>query len=205
VSDMDIVGPGEHEAIHGWFGLTYANYLVLPRTLLQSMPDVWQVKFVHLLREMDEAFEHVPQADAYKVGAAVEREVDSLSDAEMKLLGISKDDCGHGDEDCDCSPTWSSPDRSEMESWERVLLPCADPVPHYDRGRERVEPRLRGPAGADTPDDAVAAERDRIRHAILDCVTCGQYHPPASKSDHVYMPGYLAHGASLSALLADPA
>jgi len=25
--------------IHTWFGLTYANYLVLPRTLLQSMPE----------------------------------------------------------------------------------------------------------------------------------------------------------------------
>lgn len=40
------------EAIHEYFGLTYANYLVLPRTVLQSMPDEWQEKFVQMLREI---------------------------------------------------------------------------------------------------------------------------------------------------------
>lgn len=28
--------------IHGFFGLSYSNYLVLPRTLMQSMPVAWQ-------------------------------------------------------------------------------------------------------------------------------------------------------------------
>ena len=50
-----------HDAIHGWFGLTYSNYLVLPRSLLQSMPDEWQTKFVELLEEAQDHFG--PDAD----------------------------------------------------------------------------------------------------------------------------------------------
>lgn len=42
------------EAIHEYFELTYANYLVLPRTVLQSMPDKWQEQFVNLLRQIPE-------------------------------------------------------------------------------------------------------------------------------------------------------
>ena len=42
------------EPIHEWFGLSYAQYLVLPRSILQSMPVPWQRKLVKLLREQDE-------------------------------------------------------------------------------------------------------------------------------------------------------
>lgn len=59
-------GPAE-DHVHTMFGLTYANYLVLPRTLLQSMPDVWQAKFVGLIEQYDAAFRHVLQADNYRV------------------------------------------------------------------------------------------------------------------------------------------
>jgi hypothetical protein len=45
------------EAIHTWFGLTYSNYLVLPRAVLQSMPDEWQEKFVACLDELRETTE----------------------------------------------------------------------------------------------------------------------------------------------------
>jgi hypothetical protein len=55
--------------VHTYFNLSYANYLVLPRTLLQSMPAEWQVEFVRLMRQYDAAFEHVPQAKAYDVTA----------------------------------------------------------------------------------------------------------------------------------------
>lgn len=40
--------------IHTHFGLSYAQYLVLPRSVLQSMPEEWQHKFVSLLEELDE-------------------------------------------------------------------------------------------------------------------------------------------------------
>jgi len=44
------------EPIHLWFNLTYANYLTLPRSVLQSMPREWQAKFVDLLEEMRERY-----------------------------------------------------------------------------------------------------------------------------------------------------
>lgn len=43
--------------IHEWFGLTYAQYLIIPRSVLQSMPEEWQEKLVELIEELDETFE----------------------------------------------------------------------------------------------------------------------------------------------------
>ncbi len=43
----------QREDIHGYFGSTYASYLVLPRSVLQSMPDDWQADFVGLVRELE--------------------------------------------------------------------------------------------------------------------------------------------------------
>jgi len=51
----------EPEAIHGWFELSYAQYLTLPRTALQSMPEEWQTRFVACLRELDESFDWRPR------------------------------------------------------------------------------------------------------------------------------------------------
>lgn len=59
----------ERQAIHGWFELTYSSYLVMHRTLLQSMPDEWQDRFVGLLEQLREAFAHVEQASSYWVRA----------------------------------------------------------------------------------------------------------------------------------------
>jgi len=43
--------------IHDWFELTYAQYLAIPRSVLQSMPIDWQQRFVKCLNELDERFE----------------------------------------------------------------------------------------------------------------------------------------------------
>lgn len=83
------------ERVHGWFGLSYANYLVLPRTLLQSMPQEWQDRFVTCLEQVADAYHHVPQADSYRVTAV---------NSDGKFV--------------------------------------RDPVPHYQRGRARIEPRI---------------------------------------------------------------
>ena len=45
----------DQEPIHNWFGLTYSSYLILQRTILQSMPKLWQKKFVDLLEELEDA------------------------------------------------------------------------------------------------------------------------------------------------------
>lgn len=54
--------------IHTWFGLTYANYLTLPRSVLQSMPAEWQQKFVAMLCELQEKYGHLDWPD-YQVSA----------------------------------------------------------------------------------------------------------------------------------------
>lgn len=41
-----------YDPIHDWFGLTYASYLVVPRSILQSMSARWQQRLVVLLREL---------------------------------------------------------------------------------------------------------------------------------------------------------
>ena len=50
----------EQDYIHEYFGLTYSSYLVLQRSILQSMPKKWQKKFVDLLEELEVATENLP-------------------------------------------------------------------------------------------------------------------------------------------------
>ena len=44
--------PG-HDALWGWFSLSRASFLVLPRVLMHAMPDRWQAKLAALLNEYD--------------------------------------------------------------------------------------------------------------------------------------------------------
>ena len=83
------------EDIHTWFSLSYANYLVMPRSVLQSMPDKWQEKFVVLLGECQESFGYLDWPN-YNVNA--------------------RDDNGKF---------------------------IKDSIPHYNRGRTRIEPKCR--------------------------------------------------------------
>jgi len=56
----------EDGAIHTWFGLSYAQYLTIPRTVLQSMPLEWQERFVDCLHELNEAFpDYMPKNCSY--------------------------------------------------------------------------------------------------------------------------------------------
>ena len=45
------------EPVHGYFELSYAHYLVVPRTALQSMPVEWQRRFISCMEELDEAID----------------------------------------------------------------------------------------------------------------------------------------------------
>lgn len=57
----------DDEPIHGWFELSYAQYLTIPRSILQSMPTEWQRKFVSLLNELDNTFDWRPEQGRYWV------------------------------------------------------------------------------------------------------------------------------------------
>lgn len=129
----------DDEPVHGHFGLSYANYLVLHRTLMQSMPVDWQHRMVACLAELDDAFDHLELPASFIVEAAQEFEYGDLSPEQMKALGIEPE------EDADGLPRFYY-DRhgKEHERSDRVLvpLPGGDPIPLYDRGRARIAPNL---------------------------------------------------------------
>ena len=56
---MEIVD--QEESIQGWFELSYAQYLTIPRSVLQSMPNEWQRRFVRCLQELDDAIDWRPK------------------------------------------------------------------------------------------------------------------------------------------------
>lgn len=57
------------EPIHGWFGLTYASYLVLPRSVLQSLPQSLQRQLVEALEAIADHLDAaiIPIAGTYHV------------------------------------------------------------------------------------------------------------------------------------------
>jgi hypothetical protein len=148
--------------IHEWFGLTYSNYLVLNRTLLQSMTPDWQQRMVTCLEELSDAFAHIEQPEAYAVQAGEQDLVNELTEAEMEQLGITcqeYDDeppAGLDGEALDAwqdehripEPLYHDRDGDEIDGDSYVIVPTWDPVPHYNRGRTYIQP------ATPTPDDA---------------------------------------------------
>lgn len=43
--------------VSAFFELTYASYLVLPRVILEAMPEDWQLRFVQCLDELRDEWE----------------------------------------------------------------------------------------------------------------------------------------------------
>lgn len=124
------------EAIHTWFSLSYANYLVVPRSVLQSMPSEWQTRFVAMLGELDGAFGHLdyPHYD-----------VRCLARDPELLHWTPCGECeGEGElEDGSACPSCGGEGQVEGET--RYETPeevgfITDPIPHYNRGRTRIPP-----------------------------------------------------------------
>lgn len=126
------------EPVHGWFGLTYSSYQVLPRVLMQSMPVAWQRQMVGLLEQIHDAFSHLEQAECYDVQAAIEVEASSLTEAQRKATGVTQD--WEGDEE-DGEFVYHDANGDELEPWSRVLVHVAEPLPPYNRGRTRIPTR----------------------------------------------------------------
>jgi hypothetical protein len=74
------------EPIHEFFELSYASYLVLPRSVLQSMPVKWQKQFVKLMNEAEELIGEYPREglhyDVFLRNALGQRVEDPLRDYE---------------------------------------------------------------------------------------------------------------------------
>lgn len=131
MSETATVRPTQ-DRIHTWFSLSYSNYLVLNRALLQSMPDAWQEQFVKLLDEMDRAFDHVEKAEGYEVTAGRWPYIEECTDAELKAAGITQ---------CKEDPdTFHNANGDELTATDYAFVPGRDPVPHYNRGRTYIQP-----------------------------------------------------------------
>lgn len=128
--------------VHDWFSLTYANYLVMPRAVLQSMPLEWQARFVKCLLEMEKSFGGLDWP-AYDVRALKRApvlideecgecegvgEIANPSDEEVMIECPSCDGLGVTDES-----RYETPDEVGFRS---------DPIPHYNRGRTRLTPAI---------------------------------------------------------------
>ena len=50
----------KNERLWGWWGLSYASWLTIPRVLMHEMPDDWQERMAALLEEYDTAFPEWP-------------------------------------------------------------------------------------------------------------------------------------------------
>lgn len=129
--------------IQDWFELSYSNYQVLPRTLMQSMPTGWQERMVACLNELQDAFQHIDQADRYEVHAATEHILDEMTRSQMYAAGIDLE----GDDDPSAKTVYHRlEDGVELDGSHRILLRTPDPVPHYNRGRTYIEPQIEGGA-----------------------------------------------------------
>lgn len=52
---MEKINDNEFD-LDGWFGLSHASFLTLPRVLINAMPKEWQQEMVKLLVEYDQTF-----------------------------------------------------------------------------------------------------------------------------------------------------
>jgi hypothetical protein len=139
VTDTQLRPHTAADTIHHFFGLSYCSYLVLPRVLLQSMPDEWQARFVAVMREYDDACRGIKQAEIYDVTPGREVEAGSLAEAERIATGVTvvePDEDEDGEYvDPEAETKYYDKDSEEIEYDTRIVVPVADPLPPYNRGR----------------------------------------------------------------------
>lgn len=144
--------------VHTWFSLSYSNYQVLPRTLMQSMPVEWQERIVRCLEEISDAYTHIEQPESYIVQASVEREVMELDEQQLAEQGYTEtwydeeepnglDAIGvdmaewEAEHELPDGPVYHDPSGQGVPWDHRVQIPVPDPIPHYNRGRTYIEAR----------------------------------------------------------------
>lgn len=77
-------------SIRAWFELTYAQYLTMPRSIMERMPEEWQEKMAELLDELDDTFDWRPREGRYWV---------ELRDANGRYTGDPLKEYRHPDDD----------------------------------------------------------------------------------------------------------
>jgi len=72
-----------HKDLGTWFGLSYASFCVMPRVLMEDMPETWQQRMAELLHEFDHAFDghaftELTGIDGWQVRATARRKLVSI-------------------------------------------------------------------------------------------------------------------------------
>lgn len=52
-----------YQKLWGWFGLSRASFLTLPRGMMHEMPDDWQNRMASLLQEWDDHWPNFPNVE----------------------------------------------------------------------------------------------------------------------------------------------
>jgi hypothetical protein len=52
-----------YQKLWGWFGLSRASFLTLPRAMMHDMPDEWQSRMADLLEEWDDHWPNFPDVE----------------------------------------------------------------------------------------------------------------------------------------------
>jgi hypothetical protein len=115
-----------------------ADYLVIPRSLAQSMPLRWQQVFVGLLADLHDAYGHLPWPE-YRVVPSRWEIVADLDEGQLGVAGI------HADLGASGSLEYRDADERLITDPERhrVLAPVQDPLPPVSSGH--IEPRAAKP------------------------------------------------------------
>lgn len=162
--------PASSTPIHDYFASprpgTDANYVVLPRSLVEAMPLPWQQHMTYLLAEFHQAFSHVTWP-VYRVQPSRHEKLTDLDEDQLAEVGYFVEIDGAGDV--------VYRDRSghavERPGDMTVLVSCLDPIPP-PRGTSRPagprpgppEPQQSPPRGddpSDTPPSGFPVQQGR--------------------------------------------
>jgi hypothetical protein len=72
----DEIKQSGYDALWGWFGLSYASFLTMPRVMMHAMPDDWQARMAQLCEEWDATWCNQPD-----IGSRVQ-----VTDGKGKLI-----------------------------------------------------------------------------------------------------------------------
>lgn len=124
--------------IHDYFELTYAHWLTLPRTLLQSMPDEWQKDFVALLDKFNEemAMDLLPATNVQVLRRSPER-IEIREDCE-NCEGSGADDEEEDGLCKECDSMGDIPTGEERYETPEEVGEIPIPIAPYQRGRTQV-------------------------------------------------------------------
>lgn len=107
-------------AIHTWFDLTYARYLVLDPASHARLGEDWHQQIGEMLEQVTRAFAHQRQAERYLALPGKQWEYGDLTPELMRELDVSTN-MEDLHENCDCGPEPEGDAELDDASWQRHI------------------------------------------------------------------------------------